>query len=535
MAKRAIKLAAGLVLTVLFLLAPPAGQTDAQWPPFTFSLSPRYADGIITYSVELINTTNADLADLTIKVPLPAGTQYLDAKVLYPGTQVTFDGAEVSIFTPTLHGSLRGITFRVKVIDTENQLFTTQPWLKWSGNPAGDYLANEVTIDVTKIPLDWTSSFSFLRLDASARVSGDQITYSFYPTNQGWLRMWDLMISVPLPPGTTFVSADAPGIFSTAFDGQQVNFFTIELPEATPLEPLRVTVSTAGVTDDVVVTRAWATWKNEGWGVGTDYPPTDQLETGYIVVQPHLYQVVVTDMTGDVPFSYYDLTSVSFQPDQDALKFTFFTVGDFIGQPDTVAFEVYLDTDCRTDTGDPVADGIGAEYLVGFEDSYGESYFETWDPETSAWVRQDGVYIPAASSSTGNTVSIWLPYDLIPQDVPMCWLARTTIWNESGYTPYPPVDDVLYLQDAKILPRELQARFTEETGTAVASAVDDVTDEAAGEQQTASKPGLLLPITGAEAAAVPSTTTSHDLTLGLVTALILVGFASTFGHWVIRF
>ena len=434
------------------LLFPTAGNVSAKWPPFDLQLSPRFSDGIITYTLRLVNSSGAEMRDVTIKVPLPAGTEFLEGKSVFPGVDVTFDGAEVTIRVGIVHNVLTDVSFSVRIVDPSVTVFTTHPWISWSGTPSGDYLGGDVVTDLEKTPLDWTAPYPFLDLAASAVVDGNTITYSIYPRNVGWLRMWDLAVNVPLPEGTKYVSAQAPGEFTAGFDGREVHFTAIELPQGLNMEPLRMTVSTDGITDGMIVTRAWASWKNEGWGVGTDYSADEALATGWIVVQPGVPQLVVVDLIDDVPFEYYDLTSISFQPDGDSLKVNLFTVGDFADQSDPVEFVLYIDSDCQPDTGRAVAAGVGAEYAAGFVSSDRSSYLNEWDATTAEWVTRNDVFIPAAVGESGNALSLWLPLALIRRDGRLCWSAEAISWNSGNYTPYPQPDEIVFVKDAVIQP-----------------------------------------------------------------------------------
>jgi hypothetical protein len=124
-----------------------------------------------------------------------------------------------------------------------------------------------------------------LLLEASAVVADDVITYSLFPFNCG-LRMWDMTVKLPLPEGTEFISAEGSGPFAASFDGREVSFKAVELPERERYT-LQAKVSTAGVSEPAVVTHAWAQWRNVGFGVGRIQPPKTDIRTGDIVVQPH--------------------------------------------------------------------------------------------------------------------------------------------------------------------------------------------------------------------------------------------------------
>ena len=189
------KIAKGLSLTLVLIvvgvvLVPslPSNTVKAQgeWPPFEFTLTPSYSDGQITYELFFVSFLEGSaLVDLDIHIPLPQGTRYV-AGSAQKSTTVTFDGQEVRFFTAVLPaGALPTASFVVEVIDPEQGLYVTQPWLAWKGEQPGDFLANQVVVDITKPNLEW-SSWAFpkrLLLEASAVVTGDVITYYLFPLN----------------------------------------------------------------------------------------------------------------------------------------------------------------------------------------------------------------------------------------------------------------------------------------------------------------------------------------------------------------
>ena len=143
---------AGIILLFSLTLMPEPAQ--AQWPPLKFRLSSVYADGNITYTLNLSKKFDGPMADLLIKIPLPPGTRFLEAGGP-TGTDATFDGAEVTFFTPTLHKPLKDAYFIVAVDDPARTEFSTHAWLSWKGDIAGDFLTRPHTIDITRTPLLW--------------------------------------------------------------------------------------------------------------------------------------------------------------------------------------------------------------------------------------------------------------------------------------------------------------------------------------------------------------------------------------------
>ena len=418
---------AGIALLVILFIPAPA---YAQWPPFAFDLNSSYADGKITYDVQFSKQVGWPMADVVFKIPLPEGTRFLEASAP-SSTNVDFDGVEVTFFTPTLSGSLRDLSFVVEVTDPGRTEFTTHAWIAWKGEQPGDFLTGDAAIDISRTPLSWEKPSSRLRLEAGASVSGDEITYTIYPVNVGGRRMWDLSIALPLPPGTTFLSVEAPPPFEAGFDGQQANFSILELLRSTRIEPLRVKVSAAGVSQPLLVTQAWAAWTNEGRNVEEQ----GATKTGDIIVQPGVDQQVVADGAGDTPFPDYDLTSIAFREDGDILRTTFYTVDQLepVGQP--LEYFLYIDSDCKADTGKPRGNR-GAEYWLRYRHQSGKAYIYDWDAVAGDWTNRR---IIGAYASSGNSISGWIPYSLLDNNRQFCWLVAG--WNRTeAYHPNPPIE-----------------------------------------------------------------------------------------------
>lgn len=418
----------GFLINLALIMLP--GQAQAQWPPFSFRVKSTYNEGRITYVLDLAKKFDGPMADLVIKVPLPPGTRFLEAGGP-DGTNATFDGAEVTFFTPTLHKPLRDMVLIVEVDNPQQTEFTTHAWLSWQGDIPGDYLTGDTSIDITRTPLNWEKPASRLRLEAGAVVEGDIVTYNLYPTNIGGRRMWDLTITLPLPPGATFISTEAPPYFEAGFDGQQAIFKILELERGVKEGPLQVKVSTTGITDALVSTSASAWWTN----VGRNVEPQGFTETGNIVVQPGVNQQVAADAIGDAPFADYDLTSVAVAQDDANLKATFFTGEDMgpVGQP--LEYFLYLDQDCNVDTG-KLRGNLGAEYWVRYRHQNGGGYIYTWNPELQSWENRQRI---ESFTAGGPAATVWIPQSIVGNTANFCWLAVSRNLTEE-YHPNPPVD-----------------------------------------------------------------------------------------------
>ena len=244
------KLGLFLLIALVLALAPSPEPAHAQepWPPFWFDLSPSaYQLGKITYRLELYSRVTWPMPDLTIKIPLPAGTRFWKL-TLNQELNAGFDGREVTFSTSAFDQYIEQASFTVEVTDPQATVFTTQGWISWKGGHPGDYLAEEVSFDITQKPLNWAAAGRpRLQLGLGALAGGDTITYLVYPKDVGQERMWDVKINIPLPRGTAFLSVDAPPSFSAGFDGKEVSFSTLELGRQVEAGPLSFKISTAGV------------------------------------------------------------------------------------------------------------------------------------------------------------------------------------------------------------------------------------------------------------------------------------------------
>lgn len=172
--KTACKLGLILNFLLLLLLTSPATPASAQWPPAWFELKPSYVEGKITYQIRLIKQVDWTMTDVAIKIPLPAGTRYLDASS-QAGVDVGFDGTEITFFTAFLQNSITTATFVVEVADPAQVLYSTHAWITWRGDYPGDYLTDDVSIDITKQALNWVQPpRTRLQLEISATVAGEK-------------------------------------------------------------------------------------------------------------------------------------------------------------------------------------------------------------------------------------------------------------------------------------------------------------------------------------------------------------------------
>lgn len=426
-------------LTLLLTLMSVPQPTYAQWPPFSFKLDPFYENGRIVYQVGFSKRVEGPMMDVTFKIPLPEGTRFVEAGAP-SATRIDFDGQEVTFFTAISHRSISDTYFVVEVVDPAMTVFTTYAWIAWQGEQAGNYVTEAESFDITLTPLNWTAPpRTAVQLEATATVADDTITYILYPFRTTSRRIWDLKVNMLIPPGTTFLSAEAPAQFVASFDGQEVSFSTIEMSwPADEVSPLKLKVSTTGLTTPLLTTQAQATWKNVGRRVGQTIPAQEETMSGEIIVQPHGWQRVRADTIGDVPFANYDVSSLALEQDEGYLKIIFRTVGEVgpVGEP--LEYHFFIDTDCRIETGKPENER-GVEYRVRYRHGRGQTDLDRWDEAQAAWIGIDAAELTGVA--TGKMVTLSLPIDLVDNPPHFCWTAEAKS-RVQGFQPSPPTEKV---------------------------------------------------------------------------------------------
>ncbi len=451
--KTALLISIVMLLTQLYL----PKQTNAQdpWPPFWFEIIPSYKNGKITYNIEFSSRVDWQISDLVITIPLPEGTRFLEARA-QPSTELRFEGPAVTFFTSAVIRDIEETWFTVEITDPTITVFTTQSWLAWKGAQGGNYLAEPVSFDITRQPLNWDPPpISRLQLGVKAIVANNVIIYEIYPKAiDSRYRMWDVKINVPLPEGTTFLSVDAPPPFVTGFNGQEISFSTVELERQVEVGPLTFKISTTEVTQPVMEAYIWAAWKNgtndplpttgppiiyrdDGVDVPEPLPPTEEsIIVDASVAQPHVAQQVVFDIRGDVPFPNYDLTSLAFRETGSMLTIIFNTAEDvgLVGQP--VQYTLFLDSDCNSDTGWQVKHR-GAEYRIQYSHETGRATITPWDTAQQDWDWSQTAGLNHLVDK--NTVMLSAPYNLIGDSRKFCWVARA-LNDTEAFNPNPPRD-----------------------------------------------------------------------------------------------
>jgi hypothetical protein len=466
------------------------GAAQAQWPPLTLRLVPVHEGDRITYRItQLASQVDWVVSDVYIKVSLPQGLRFVEA-VADPPVQASFDGQEVSFFLLNLNSPLKNAYFVVEITDPSQTVVTLQPWLSWEGEVPGSYSQEPITIDITQPAqfLDWAGpSRTTVQLEMSVTAANQVLTYKIYPQKIRRIRVWDLKINLPLPEGTTFLSAEAPPTFESHFDGREVQFFALEMPAETIIEPLIVNLSAEGIITPALTTRAWASWKNAGRQAGLTISAEEQTVTGDLVIQPQAAQYTLSDQAGDVPFADYDLTNISLQSSETNLEVAFHTAGPLCGTDQPLEFRLFIDADCQAQTGQ-ARQALGVDYEIRYDLASDSSQVRVWQADQADWIPVEA----ATTSFVGRqSVIVQVPFSALSNHRQFCWAGRSK--NQSThFVPYLPDDWLPNSNDARLT----QYRPATPAPPALVSLADQVAPETA-----ATTPWAACPSRASQAAA----------------------------------
>ncbi|MGX8850335.1 DUF7507 domain-containing protein [Amedibacillus sp. YH-ame10] len=171
---------------------------------------------VITYSILLTNTGNADASNVVVNDAVPSGTTFV------PGSLVGATGTPptLTLINPIAAGGSATISFQVKVgttIPTPNPVlnsatstftFTTDP-----ENPNGQ--TGTSASNVVEIQVNHASITTLKLVDKSFADTGDVITYTLQLQNTGNVAANNVIINDALPAGTTFVPGSLIGATGT--------------------------------------------------------------------------------------------------------------------------------------------------------------------------------------------------------------------------------------------------------------------------------------------------------------------------------
>ncbi len=433
-------------MAMLMLVMPPSAIAQTDDFPFWFDLTPSLADGRITVRLDISSRTDWRVDDVTISVPIPAGTRFLSADVLPINRMWVVDNA-VNIRLADVYNYADGNSFTLEITDPRQTVFPLTATVQWHGDHPGSEQITRQPFDTTRTPLDWELSSPRLHVTAAATIAGSTLALAVYPKAiDKTFRMWDARISIPVPDGLVFVSTDAPQPFSAKFDGQTVIFSAIEVPRLTDLPPLVATFTVKNA--NPIAIKIWVQWMNgprdpvHSGNFPVQYVETDTAEPlppeqevfalDAIISQPKIPQFTVFDRTGDVPFAPYDLTALSFLQFENGTKLQFRTAENTTDAP--AAFSLYVDRDCDPNTGTAIH-GRGAEYRINFS---ADTNYATVVPWGSAdWNWDAGT--EQSAERAGNVTTIAFPYDVVLAGQPFCWVASARD-TTTRYFPDPPFD-----------------------------------------------------------------------------------------------
>lgn len=433
-------------------------------PPFWYYLTPTLNGNKITYTVEFGPKVDWPLAELMTQVALPPGTRFVAAAPA-PGNTADFDGQYIKFFSPVFLNAFSGNSFTVEIVDPTQTVFTTHSLIDWKGTYPGSVRIEAEPLDITRKPLNWEApGASRLQLGVKATTAENSVTYKIYPKAiDRRYRMWDVRLSLELPPDATVIAAEAPPSFQVGFNENIIHFSTLELARLTDIDPLIVTLALTNTNPAAagLEARLWADWTNGTLDPVPDsgpkiiYPESNvndplppKEETVLIDVSLDRFQPgqqVVFDVTGDAPFTDYDLTNVTIRETQTAVEFTFATVSGPTATSIPNRFTLFFNSDCNSATG-ATALGRGAEHRLDYASETGRAYYVSWDDTQQDWLWDESADLAAAAGN--NTVTVTVPNFLFATNPHFCWSAAARPVSEIYY-PEPPQDwvtDIEFLQ-----------------------------------------------------------------------------------------
>jgi len=438
-----------VLMGVMLLSMPRAARAQTDTFPFWFDLVPTLADGRITVRLDISSRADWRITDVTITVPIPAGTRFESAQVL-PVNRVSVTAGAITIRLADVYNYAGGNSFTLAITDPRQTVFPLSATVRWNGERPDSETVTLQPFDITRTPLGWQPAAPRLQLQAKAVTTADgSLTLSIFPkATDKTFRMWDVRVSIPVPDGLTFVSADAPQPFSAGFDGQTVVFSAIELPRLVDFPPL-VATFTLKKPAETIAAKIWAQWTNGprdpvhlgdfsvqyvDTGIPEPLPPaTEIFALDATVTAPEVPQLTLFDRAGDVPFAPYDLMAVFFRQYENGTKLVFRTAEN----PTALSeFSLYIDSDCNPNTGAAVH-GLGAEYRINFPARATRATVVPWRAGAVDWDWDASA--EQSAGVQGNEITIAFPYNAVAAGQPFCWVASGKD-TTTDYFPDPPPD-----------------------------------------------------------------------------------------------
>ncbi|HRV95167.1 MAG TPA: hypothetical protein P5526_23615, partial [Anaerolineae bacterium] len=121
------------------------------------------------------------------------------------------------------------------------------------------------------------------------------------------------------------------------------------------------------------------------------------------------------------------------------MKIIFYTAEDVGAAGKPLEFALYIDSDCQENTGQKRR-AQGFDYRVRYDLSHGRASVLTWNSENRRWDWSNSVTINGLVDK--NSVTMWLPYEVLGDDVTQfCWFGEMVNTSEL-YHPEPPAEQV---------------------------------------------------------------------------------------------
>jgi uncharacterized repeat protein (TIGR01451 family) len=171
-------------------------------------------DGTINYNLSYRNIGNQTAHGVFVTDQIPSGTAYVNGTATAP---VNFDSGTLTWNIGDLAAGSRGeLTFQVHVssLASSGQQITNQ---------ASIISTEQTKASNTVVTIVSTQSLMLLKMDSPDPVrAGTNLTYTLQIKNTGTTSLTGIVLSDPLPVGTTFVSASGGGVADTG--NRQVNW-----------------------------------------------------------------------------------------------------------------------------------------------------------------------------------------------------------------------------------------------------------------------------------------------------------------------
>jgi uncharacterized repeat protein (TIGR01451 family) len=170
----------------------------------TDSADPATAGTDLTYTLVATNNGPSDASGVIVSDPLPAGTNFVSADnggVESGGTVTWTLGALANGASSTLH-----VTVHVDAARTTGLTNTASVAGNETDTDSSDDTATETTAVATSADLSITKTDS-----ADPATAGTDLTYTIMVTNDGPSDATGVVVTDPVPAGTTFVSSDNGG------------------------------------------------------------------------------------------------------------------------------------------------------------------------------------------------------------------------------------------------------------------------------------------------------------------------------------